>query len=141
MSKNDFADINPQEVAGNGLFAGSGLNAHYRVEAKPRSERDGYQVNAACDNCGQGTALVFDWQEIAHIANGVLPNPQEWEIRSGRIVPVVGCRGCGRPLSLGTTPDEAVKWLSAGVKGGLIPLQQAQALDAQAKQIKAQRGR
>jgi YD repeat-containing protein len=117
---------------GFGVFGGEGgVTDLYEVKELPLTG-EGITYQVTCDECGQVQRITIAWAQIAQAAammrGGGLPidpdNRQPWVYNQGKIHPNIGCinGNCRRPISIGLTPDEAMKKLAAAQHAGLIQI-------------------
>jgi hypothetical protein len=123
-----FADVDIDKLGYGGL---SGIGAAEHGQASARPVQDGVKVALNCDNCGAPNVLTIEWPEAVIISTGHLP--RGWKIQSGYIRPDLGCANCNRLVTPGVTPDEAHRWVKAGIAARFISPQQAQAIAQQAQ--------
>jgi hypothetical protein len=127
-----FSDVT-SDLGGYGSLGGAGIGAHERTEAKVTQE--GVNLHAHCDNCGVHNVVIAEWPELVFIAEGKLP-PNGWKFEQGHVRTAIGCRGCRRELPIGVVPDEAGKWVRAGVSARYIAPNVVQHLASQARAVR-----
>jgi hypothetical protein len=130
-----FEDVDLDGMGYGGL-GGAAVEDHNRVRARPT--REGVKLQLACDNCGAPNIMTIEWPEAIVISAGALP--PGWKYDQGYIRPEVGCAQCRRLVSPGVTPDEAKRWVTAGINAKFIDAGQANALVQRAAQGIGQRG-
>lgn len=128
MNQKHFEDVDLDNLGYGGL-GGAAVEDHNKAKAKPT--RDGVQIKLSCDNCGAPNKLTVDWKEVIIISTGAIP--PGWKYESGYIRPEVGCASCRRLVSPGITPDEALRWVKAGISAQFVNAQQAEQIAQQAK--------
>jgi hypothetical protein len=122
-----FNDIDVNQFGYGGL-GGAGAEAHQKTTARPSQE--GVKIALSCDNCGAPNVMTIEWPEAIVIATGNLP--PGWKVESGYIRPDLGCASCKRLVTPGVTPDEAKRWVTAGINAHFVSQQQANAIAQQA---------
>ena len=122
-----FTDVDVTQFGYGGL-GGAGADNHEKATARPTAQ--GVVIALNCDNCGSPNRLTIEWPEAIVISTGNLP--QGWKIDQGYIRPDVGCANCRRLVTPGVTPDEAQRWVKAGISARFVNPQQAQAIVQQA---------
>lgn len=123
-----FEDIDVDSMGFGGL-GGAAVENHHKARAKPA--RDGVKIQLSCDNCGAPNVLTAEWPEVIFISAGAIP--PHWEYERGYIRPKIGCAQCRRLVSPGMTPDEAKRYVIAGINAKFVNPQQAEAIAQQAK--------
>ena len=118
-----FSDVDVNQFGYGGL-GGAGAEGHDRATAKPTAE--GVKVALNCDNCGSPNILTIEWPEAIIISAGRLP--PNWKVDQGYIRPEVGCANCRRLVTPGVTPDEAQRWVKAGINARFVDPKQAQGI-------------
>lgn len=132
MNNDPFSDVRGSSVvSGFGSLHGEGIQQHgdVKVEASPQ----GRNLHIFCDNCGVPNVVQVDWREIAWLAAGVPPAGWRYDPNTQRLIPHLGCPSCRFMQTPSVTPDEAARWLNAGVSAGSIPKEAAQQLVQQAR--------
>lgn len=122
-----FSDVDLSSFGCGGL---SGAAAENHSRAKAKTTADGVKISFDCDNCGAPNVLTIDWPEAIIISTGRLP--RGWKLEQGYIRPEIGCAQCRRLVTPGVTPDEAKRWVTAGINARFVNAQQAQAIAQQA---------
>ncbi len=123
-----FEDVDVDNL-GFGALGGGAIENHERAGAKPR--REGVVVSVNCQHCGTPNRMTIEWPEAIIISAGAIP--QGWEYHEGYIRPRVGCGSCKHLVSPGITPDEAARWVRAGINAKFVNAQQAQQIVNQAR--------
>jgi hypothetical protein len=122
-----FSDVDISQFGYGGL-SGAGAESHDKATARPTAE--GVKISLSCDNCGSPNILTIEWPEVIVISTGHLPHG--WRVDQGYVRPEVGCANCRRLVTPGVTPDEAQRWVRAGISAQFVNPQQAQAIVQQA---------
>lgn len=122
-----FEDVDIDRYGFGGL-GGAAAEDHSKAKAKPSKE--GVKIALDCDNCGAPNIVTVEWPEAIVISTGNLP--RGWKFERGYIRPDIGCGSCQRLVSPGITPDEAQRWVKAGINARFVDPRHAQALAQQA---------
>jgi hypothetical protein len=112
---------------GFGIFAGAGVEEHYKVKQHPHTV-EGANFEVTCDNCGRVNVVTLEWQQIADAA--AAPHTQrlprdpvtqlDWKISGGRMFPQIGCVQCRHLIGPSLTPDEANRLFREAQLAGLV---------------------
>ena len=127
MSDNHFADVDVESMGYGGLGGMAVENLH---KAKAKTTAAGVLVKLDCGTCGAPNVMTIDWPEAIIISAGAIP--RGWTLDRGHVRPEIGCGQCKRLVTPAVTPDEAQRWVKAGIAARFVNPQQAQQIVQQA---------
>lgn len=116
MSREHFEDIDLESIGFGGL---GGLAADNLTKSTAKTTPGGVDVKLNCGNCGVPSVMTIEWPEAIVLSAGAIP--PGWKYINGHIHPTdVRCKSCVRNVSPGVTPDEAKRWVTAGVNARFV---------------------
>lgn len=122
-----FGDLDLDNMGFGGL-SGDAVENHNKARSKTAA--DGVKIQLACDHCGAPNVMTIDWPEAIIISAGAVP--PGWKYELGYIRPQTGCGSCRRLVSPGITPEEAKRWVTAGINARFVDPVKANTLVQQA---------
>lgn len=138
----DFEDDRKAIDNAQGVLAGEGFNQFEKVEEKMTpghgGPSPGWTFTIHCVNCANQIGIEIGWPELIELSAGAIPtdrdNGQRWTYKDRQASPPCTCAFCGKPVFIYMTPDQAGRYVSAGIGAGVLDRDRTMQMVVQVRQ-------